>query len=48
MRCLFQGILPDVLKCLGDNKKQMRECTLRTLDAWLAAVQLDKMVGTLS
>ncbi|GAB4826923.1 Protein MICROTUBULE ORGANIZATION 1 [Ancistrocladus abbreviatus] len=39
-----KGILSDVLKCLSDNKKQMRECTLTTLDSWLAAVHLDKMV----
>lgn len=39
-----KGILSDVLKCLGDNKKHMRECTLRTLDAWLVAVHLDKMI----
>lgn len=40
----FQGFLTDVLKCLGDNKKHMRECTLTTLDSWLSAVHLDKMV----
>ncbi|KAH1139274.1 hypothetical protein AAZX31_10G195800 [Glycine max] len=39
-----KGILSDILKCLGDNKKHMRECVLNTLDAWLAAVHLDKMV----
>ncbi|KAJ8426686.1 hypothetical protein Cgig2_018777 [Carnegiea gigantea] len=39
-----KGILSDVLKCLGDNKKHMRECTLRTVDAWLVAVHLDKMI----
>ncbi|CAH9141710.1 unnamed protein product [Cuscuta epithymum] len=39
-----KGILSDILKCLGDNKKHMRECALSTLDAWLAAVHLDKMV----
>ncbi|KAM7525117.1 hypothetical protein LguiA_015019 [Lonicera macranthoides] len=39
-----KGILLDVLKCLGDNKKHMRECTLTTLDSWLSAVHLDKMV----
>ncbi|GMH05428.1 hypothetical protein Nepgr_007268 [Nepenthes gracilis] len=39
-----KGIIYDVLKCLGDNKKQMRECTLTILDSWLAAVHLDKMV----
>ncbi|KAJ8549599.1 hypothetical protein K7X08_033306 [Anisodus acutangulus] len=39
-----KGILLDILKCLGDNKKHMRECTLNTLDSWLAAVHLDKMV----
>lgn len=42
---LLQGILSDVLKCLGDNKKHMRECTLAALDLWLGAVHLDKMVG---
>ncbi|KAI4304346.1 hypothetical protein MLD38_039873 [Melastoma candidum] len=39
-----KGILSDVLKCLGDNKKHMRECTLAALDSWVAAVHLDKMV----
>ncbi|XP_062103962.1 protein MOR1-like [Humulus lupulus] len=39
-----KGILADVLKCLGDNKKHMRECTFNTLDSWLSAVHLDKMV----
>ncbi|MCL7034943.1 hypothetical protein MKW94_023873 [Papaver nudicaule] len=39
-----KGILSDVLKCIGDNKKHMRECTVNALDAWFAAVLLDKMV----
>ncbi|XP_071930544.1 protein MOR1-like isoform X1 [Coffea arabica] len=39
-----KGILSDVLKCLGDNKKHTRECTLSTLDSWLAAVHLEKMI----
>ncbi|KAF5193151.1 Mor1 [Thalictrum thalictroides] len=39
-----KGILSDILKCLSDNKKHMRECTMNTLDSWVAAVQLDKMV----
>ncbi|XVF86085.1 hypothetical protein PTKIN_Ptkin18bG0013100 [Pterospermum kingtungense] len=39
-----KGILLDILKCLGDNKKHMRESTLSTLDAWNAAVHFDKMV----
>ncbi|XP_047310498.1 protein MOR1 [Impatiens glandulifera] len=39
-----KGILSDILKCLGDNKKHMRESALSTLDCWLAAVHLDKMV----
>ncbi|XP_059659280.1 protein MOR1-like [Cornus florida] len=39
-----KGILSDVLKCLGDNKKHMRESALTTLDSWLAAVHLDKMI----
>ncbi|XLU61316.1 hypothetical protein S245_020525 [Arachis hypogaea] len=34
----------DILKSFGDNKKHMRECALNTLDLWLAAVHLDKMV----
>ncbi|XP_065847953.1 protein MOR1 [Euphorbia lathyris] len=39
-----KGILSDILKCLGDNKKHMRECTLTTIDTWAAAVCLDKMI----
>ncbi|KFK36460.1 hypothetical protein AALP_AA4G127500 [Arabis alpina] len=39
-----KGILADVLKCLGDNKKHMREGTLAALDLWLGAVHLDKMI----
>ncbi|KAI3741132.1 hypothetical protein L1987_58799 [Smallanthus sonchifolius] len=39
-----KGILSDVVKCLGDNKKHMRECALTTLDSWVAATHLDKMV----
>lgn len=39
-----KGVLSDVLKCLSDNKKHMRESTLSTLDLWLASVHLDKMV----
>ncbi|XXG85325.1 hypothetical protein AAC387_Pa11g0421 [Persea americana] len=39
-----KGILSDVLKCLSDNKKHMRECTLNALDSWVAAIHLDKMV----
>lgn len=41
---VMKGILADVLKCLGDNKKHMRECALTALDLWVAAAQLDKMV----
>ena len=51
MNCLklfWQGILSDILKCLGDSKKQMRECTLSTLDSWLAAVQMERMVFSLT
>ncbi|PKA51818.1 Protein MOR1 [Apostasia shenzhenica] len=43
-----KGILSDVLKCLGDNKKHMRECTLNTLESWFVAVQLGKMVPYVS
>ncbi|XP_038725142.1 protein MOR1-like isoform X2 [Tripterygium wilfordii] len=39
-----KGILSDILKCLGDNKKNMRESSLTALDAWVAAVHLDKMI----
>ncbi|KAG6421538.1 hypothetical protein SASPL_118094 [Salvia splendens] len=36
-------ILSDVLKCLGDNRKHMREFTLSTLDTWPCAAHPDKM-----
>ncbi|TQE03906.1 hypothetical protein C1H46_010433 [Malus baccata] len=39
----LKSILSDVLKCLGDNKKHMRQCTLTALDSCLSAVHLDKM-----
>ncbi|XP_057833318.2 protein MOR1-like isoform X1 [Cryptomeria japonica] len=39
-----KGIISDVLKCLSDNKKLMRESVIKALDLWVAAVQLDKMV----
>ncbi|KAG6756741.1 hypothetical protein POTOM_040182 [Populus tomentosa] len=39
-----KGVLSDILKCLGDNKKHMRECALNTLDSWVASVHLDKMI----
>eukprot|EP01018_Ginkgo_biloba_P025077 Gb_07658 [translate_table: standard] len=39
-----KGILSDILKCLGDNKKLMRESTIKALDSWVTIVQLDKMV----
>ncbi|KAG6405815.1 hypothetical protein SASPL_133409 [Salvia splendens] len=37
------GILSDVLKCLGDNRKHMREFTLSTLDTWPCAAHPNKM-----
>ncbi|XP_038695975.1 protein MOR1-like [Tripterygium wilfordii] len=43
-----KGILSDILKCLGDNKKHMRESALTALDAWVAAVHLDKMIPYIS
>ncbi|XLS51582.1 hypothetical protein HN51_012259, partial [Arachis hypogaea] len=42
------GILADILKSLGDNKKHMRECALNTLDLWLTIVHLDNMVMKVS
>lgn len=39
-----KGILADVLKCLGDNKKLMRESAIKTLDSWCNVVQLEKMI----
>ncbi|PWA88987.1 protein MOR1 [Artemisia annua] len=39
-----KGILSDIVKCIGDNKKHMRECTLATLDSWVAVTHLEKMV----
>ncbi|KAG6387302.1 hypothetical protein SASPL_152489 [Salvia splendens] len=41
------GILSDVLKCLGDNRKHMREFTLSTLDIWPCAAHPNKMVCSL-
>eukprot|EP00252_Welwitschia_mirabilis_P027944 TRINITY_DN9838_c0_g1_i1.p1 TRINITY_DN9838_c0_g1~~TRINITY_DN9838_c0_g1_i1.p1 ORF type:complete len:2078 (+),score=475.99 TRINITY_DN9838_c0_g1_i1:649-6234(+) len=41
---ISKALLPDVLKCLGDNKKQTRESVVKALDMWVAAAQLDKMV----
>ncbi|XP_024517263.1 protein MOR1 [Selaginella moellendorffii] len=39
-----KGVLADVLKCLGDNKKLMREAVIKTLDGWAEVLQLDKML----
>ncbi|KAG6421542.1 hypothetical protein SASPL_118098 [Salvia splendens] len=40
---LSLGILLDVLKWLGDNRKHMREFTLSTLDTWPCAAHPNKM-----
>ena len=40
----MQGILGDALKCLGDNKKVVREAVIKMLDSWVLLLQLDKMV----
>ncbi|GJY71755.1 protein MOR1 [Tanacetum coccineum] len=34
-----KGIVSDIVKCIGENKKHMRECT-----SWVASTDLDKMV----
>jgi cytoskeleton-associated protein 5 len=39
-----KGILGDALKCLGDNKKVVREAVVKMLDAWVLLLQLDKML----
>ncbi|KAG6385448.1 hypothetical protein SASPL_154283 [Salvia splendens] len=39
-----KGILSDVLKCLGYNKKHMHESTLSTLDTWLGVAHPNKML----
>jgi cytoskeleton-associated protein 5 len=39
-----KGIMADVLKCLGDNKKVVREAVAKTLDAWVLVLQLDKLL----
>lgn len=39
-----KGILADILKCLGDNKKLMRETVIKTLDAWSTVLHLEKMI----
>ncbi|KAL3680081.1 hypothetical protein R1sor_023037 [Riccia sorocarpa] len=43
----FKVVFADVLKCLGDNKKMMREAAVKTLDAWLAVLQMSKMLSSL-
>jgi cytoskeleton-associated protein 5 len=40
--------MADVLKCLGDNKKVVREAVTKTLDAWVLVLQLDKLVSVQS
>ncbi|KAI5081631.1 hypothetical protein GOP47_0001374 [Adiantum capillus-veneris] len=39
-----KGILTEILKCLGDNKKLMRETVIKTLDAWMGVLQFEKLV----
>ncbi|GJW01047.1 ribonuclease H-like domain, reverse transcriptase, RNA-dependent DNA polymerase [Tanacetum coccineum] len=34
-----KGIMSDIVKCIGDNKKHMRECM-----SWVASTDLDKMI----
>jgi len=46
LSCSVQGILGDALKCLGDNKKVVREAVIKMLDAWVLLLQLDKMVSS--
>ena len=36
--------MADTLKCLGDNKKVVREAVFKMLDSWVLVLQLDKMV----
>ncbi len=48
MLYFLQGIMADVLKCLGDNKKVVREAVTKTLDAWVLVLQLDKLVSVQS
>lgn len=48
LKCLtysVQGILTDALKCLGDNKKVVREAVVKMLDSWVLLLHLDKMVS---
>lgn len=46
LSCYVQGILGDALKCLGDNKKVVREAVIKMLDSWVLLLQLDKMVSS--
>ena len=43
-----RGILGDVLRCLSDPKRQMREAVTRTLDAWVGVGALDKLLPHLA
>ncbi|KAH7416157.1 hypothetical protein KP509_14G078100 [Ceratopteris richardii] len=39
-----KAILVEILKCMGDNKKHMRETVLKTLDCWTGVLQFEKLV----
>ena len=43
-----RGIVGDVLRCLSDPKRQMREAVLKTLDAWVSIGALDKLLPYLA
>lgn len=45
VRGLWQGLLGDVLKCLSDPKKPLRDTVLKALEAWVAAIQIEKAVS---
>ncbi|CAA0823340.1 Protein MOR1, partial [Striga hermonthica] len=37
------GISSDILKCVGEDKKYMRECILNAVVSWLADIHPDRM-----
>lgn len=43
-----RGIVGDVLRCLSDPKRQMRETVTKTLDAWVGIGALDKLLPYLA
>jgi cytoskeleton-associated protein 5 len=40
-----RGYMPEILKLLSDNKKQVRDSVVKSLDVWAVAIGIDKVTG---